>query len=176
MVRLRLAPELITESWLNTDTEPSLSSLQGSVVIIYAFQMLCRGCVEHSIPQAKRLHQLFTGKPAQVLGLHSVFEHHAAMSNVSLTAFLHEYEVKFPVAVDRPAVQGSIPQTMQCYQLQGTPTLLLIDRQGYLRRQSFGLLDDIQLGAEVMSLLLEDQPEHPFAATDSGRGCKPAAD
>ena len=39
--------------------------------------------------------------------------------------------------------------------MQGTPTLVLIDRAGRVRRQHFGRLDDLTVGAEVMRLLCE---------------------
>ena len=37
--------------------------------------------------------------------------------------------------VDRHAAEGGVPMTMARYNLQGTPTLILIDRQGRLRQQ-----------------------------------------
>ncbi len=174
MTKLSQAPELIVESWLNTDADLSLEKLRGKVVAVYAFQMLCRGCVEQSIPQARRLHELLAGQQLAVVGLHTVFEHHTAMGRASLAAFVHEYGIGFPVGIDQPAAQGSVPQTMQRYQMQGTPTLLLIDQHGRLRRKSFGHLDDIQLGAEVMSLLRESDAEHsPMESKDSsGTGCR----
>ena len=46
------APELVIDKWLNVDNELSLSSLNGKVIAIFAFQMLCPGCVINSIPQA----------------------------------------------------------------------------------------------------------------------------
>ena len=36
--------------------------------------------------------------------------------------------------------------------MQGTPTLLLFDRQGRLRRHYLGAVDDVRLGAEIMAL------------------------
>ena len=88
--------------------------------------MLCPGCVSHGIPQAQRIREAFSQENVVVLGLHSVFEHHAAMTPVSLEAFLHEYKITFPVGVDTPHASG-MPETMQAYGMQGTPTLLLID-------------------------------------------------
>ncbi|MFU8896252.1 MAG: TlpA family protein disulfide reductase [Gammaproteobacteria bacterium] len=44
---------------------------------------------------------------------------------------------------------------MAAYRMQGTPTFLLIDRSGRLRRQIFGHVSDLQLGAEIMQLLAE---------------------
>ena len=42
---------------------------------------------------------------------------------------------------------------MQTYQMQGTPTLVLIDREGRLAMQQFGIGDDMRLGALIGQLL-----------------------
>lgn len=119
-----LAPELQVEQWVNTDAPITLAGLRGRVVVLHAFQMLRPGCVLHAIPQARRLlHELARGSDLVVLGLHTVFEHHAAMTPVALKAFLHEYRVTFPVAVD----DGGIPMTMAAYGLRGTPSTILRD-------------------------------------------------
>lgn len=83
------------------------------------------------------------------------FEHHAAMTPLSLRAFLHEYRIRFPVAVDMTGERGPLPQTMEAYALEGTPTLLLIDREGRLRARHFGTVSDLALEAEIMALVLE---------------------
>lgn len=150
------APEWLTERWLNSEAELSLAALKGRVVLAGAFQMLCPGCVSDLIPQLRKAHGLFKGADVSVIGLHTVFEHHEAMGPVSLKAFLHENRIAFPVAVDRPQMpHNPLPATMQLYGMQGTPTMMLIDRRGNLRRMSFGHVDDMQLGAEVMALLRE---------------------
>jgi peroxiredoxin len=150
------APDWLISQWLNSESAISLAALQGRVVLAGAFQMLCPGCVSELIPQLRKAHALFKGADVSVIGLHTVFEHHAAMEPVSLKAFLHENRITFPVGVDRPGLPDStIPQTMQLYGMQGTPTMLLIDRKGQLRRMTFGHVDDMQLGAEIMALLGE---------------------
>ena len=90
-----------------------------------------------------------------VLGLHCVFEHHAAMTPIALEAFLHEYRIAFPVAVDRPAADGPIPRTMAAYGFQGTPSTIVIDRAGLVVRHSFGAEDDLVLGLVVGGLLTD---------------------
>ncbi len=50
-----VAPELEVTTWLNTHGPLSLAALRGKVVVVYAFQMLCPGCVSHGIPQAKNI-------------------------------------------------------------------------------------------------------------------------
>jgi len=151
------APELIVEKWLNTDETLSLESLKGRVVALFTFQMLCPGCVIHSIPQARKVHAYFEATDLAVIGLHTVFEHHSAMSEVSLKAFVHEYKLDFPIAIDKPFPDPEIqiPQTMSRYQTQGTPTLLLIDRNGFLRTHHMGHLDDLIVGAQIMKLIAE---------------------
>jgi hypothetical protein len=148
------APEWATTRWFNHEGLLTLQSLRGRIVALHAFQMLCPGCVQHGLPQAKRMHELF-GEVITVVGLHTVFEHHEAMTPVSLAAFLHEYRVRFPVGVDAASTDGPIPRTMAAYGMQGTPSLLLIDRQGYLRWHGFGAADDLAVGAMIGTLLAE---------------------
>ena len=155
MDSVAMAPELQCAQWFNTDAPITLAALRGKVVVIEAFQMLCPGCVSHGLPQVQKLRQMFPEDHVVVLGLHTVFEHHAAMTSVALQAFLHEYRIQFPVGVDLPADTGPIPRTMAAYGMRGTPTLLIIDRAGRLRHQHFGQVEDMALGAQVAFLMGE---------------------
>lgn len=155
MDSVAMAPELQCAQWFNTDAPITLAALRGKVVVIEAFQMLCPGCVSHGLPQVQKLRQMFPEDHVVVLGLHTVFEHHAAMTPVALQAFLHEYRIQFPVGVDLPADTGPIPRTMAAYGMRGTPTLLIIDRAGRLRHQHFGQVEDMALGAQVAFLMGE---------------------
>jgi peroxiredoxin len=147
-------PPLDVERWFNIETPPTLQSLRGKVVVLHTFQMLCPGCVSHAIPQARRLHEIAKRVDGLVvLGLHTVFEHHAAMTAVALEAFLHEYKIAFPVAVDRPSSDGPIPRTMAAYGLQGTPSTIVFSRAGTVARLSFGTEDDLVLGLVLGGLL-----------------------
>jgi hypothetical protein len=148
------APELDVDEWLNVAQPLQLADLRGRVVVVEAFQMLCTGCVHHSLPQAQRIARLFRPTDVQVLGLHAVFEHHEAQgSRAALAAFLHENRIEFPVAIDRRT--GRIPATMAAYEMQGTPTTVLIDAAGRRRAQHLGPVDDLLLGAQIGRLLEE---------------------
>ena len=83
-------PELNVSQWFNTPEAITLTSLKGKVIVLEAFQMLCPGCVAHGIPLAQRVAAAFPKDQVAVLGLHTVFEHHDAMTPVSLQAFLLE--------------------------------------------------------------------------------------
>ena len=142
--------------WLNTDRALSMQDFRGKVLAVEVFQMLCPGCVSHGLPQAARIASTFSTDKVAVIGLHSVFEHHAAMTPVALRAFLHEYRIRFPVAVDLPGDPGPLPRTMAEWQLEGTPTLVLFDRQGQMRARHFGQVSDLALGAQIMALTVEE--------------------
>lgn len=175
-----LAPEWQASQWFNTEHPLSLAGLRGKIVVLHAFQMLCPGCVSHGIPQAERLHRLLEGEDVVVVGLHTVFEHHAAMTPVALEAFLHEYRITHPIAVDAAIPGDTVPVSMRAYSLQGTPSLLLIDRNGRIRYQGFGRADDLALGVMIGRLLAETMPSQPALGGDradagqeskAGSGC-----
>lgn len=149
------APEWRTMEWFNASAPLSLAALRGKVVFVTAFQMLCPSCVSHGLPQALRVREAFRPEDIAVIGLHTVFEHHEAMTPTSLEAFLHEYRISFPVGVDEPDGLGGIPHTMRAYAMRGTPTTLIFDREGQLRTHALGHLPDLRLGAEIAALISE---------------------
>ncbi|MCC7076856.1 MAG: TlpA family protein disulfide reductase [Acidimicrobiia bacterium] len=148
--------ELSVSAWVNSPPI-DLADLRGRVVMIETFQMLCPGCISHGLPLAQRVHRSFPDGEVTVLGLHTVFEHHDVMGPDALAVFVAEYRIEFPVGVDRNEGRG-IPETMGRYGLRGTPSTLLLDREGRLRRSIFGAVDDLSLGVLLGRLLSEDTP------------------
>lgn len=149
------APELLVHSWFNTDRPLLLAGLRGRVVALAAFQVLCPNSIASGIPQAQRIHETFAPSDVAVIGLHATFEHHDAFSSAVLKAFVHEYRLKFPIAIDQPNTASPIPLTMERYKMRGTPSLVLIDRHGFVRKHTFGSVDDLRLGAEIGALVQE---------------------
>ena len=150
------APELQVTQWFNTKQAITLTEMTGKVVVIEAFQMLCPGCVSHGLPLAQKIYDTFPRDKVAVIGLHTVFEHHAAMTPVSLEAFLFEYKITFPVAVDQPGA-SNIPMTMAAYGMRGTPSLILIDAKGNLQANYFGQISELRIGAEIATLIGEGE-------------------
>jgi hypothetical protein len=149
------APELLVQTWFNTDRPLLLSGLRGRVVVLAAFQVLCPNSIGSGIPQAQRIYETFEPKDVAVIGLHATFEHHDAFNPAVLKAFIHEYRLKFPIALDQPSPTSPIPHTMERYKMRGTPSLVLIDRHGLVRKHSFGAVDDLRIGAEIGALTQE---------------------
>jgi len=149
---LNYAPELVVQTWFNTDRPLLLSELRGRVVVLAAFQVLCPKSIAAGVPQAQRIYETFEPTDVAVIGLHTTFEHHDAFSAAVLKVFIHEYRLKFPIALDQPSAASPIPLTMERYKMRGTPSLVLIDRHGLVRKHAFGAVDDLRMGAEIGAL------------------------
>jgi hypothetical protein len=104
-----MPPPLQVSQWFNSPQPVTLESLRGRVVVLHTFQMLCPGCVSHGLPQALRIHRLFPPDQVAVIGLHTVFEHHAVMGPAALRVFLHEYRIPFPVGIDQADPAHPVP-------------------------------------------------------------------
>lgn len=150
-------PDWSVDQRFNAQKPISLAYLCGKVVVIEAFQMLCPGCVQHGLPLAQKVHDLFPHEEVAVIGLHTVFEHHAAMTPVSLEAFLQEYRLTFPVGVDTPC-KATLPVTMERYGLRGTPSLLILERDGVPNAHHYRPIDPLRLGAEIAVLVSREKP------------------
>ncbi|OYX18582.1 MAG: hypothetical protein B7Z04_11885 [Rhodobacterales bacterium 32-66-9] len=158
-----------TTRWFNS--EPlTLEDLRGRVIVLGTFQMLCPGCVANGLPQLQRIEQTFNRSDVAVIGLHTVFEHHAAMTPTSLEAFLLEYRIGFPVGVDAHDDPAGAPLTMTRYELRGTPSLVLIDRVGLIRFRGFGHEPDLALGARIAQVIAQ----HDVGVTSAENSVKAA--
>ena len=172
------AKELQISAWINSDAPLTISGLKGKIVVIHAFQMLCPGCVSHGIPQTVAIEQLYRdNESVQIIGLHTVFEHHQVMTLDALRAFVGEYRISFPVAVDQASQDHAIPKTMAAYELQGTPSLIIIDQYGYVRLKHFGQISDMQVGSIIGSLLAQgydaeiDKKNNAIVKESTGANC-----
>ena len=150
-------PPWQVSTWLNTPAPITLASLRGRVALLHAFQMLCPGCVAYGLPQTERVRQAFPASDLAVVGLHTVFEHHAVMTVDALRAFIHEYRWSFPIGVDQPDGRGGPSLTMTRYGLRGTPSCIVLDRQGQVRLHHFGQMDDLALGALLGGLIAGEE-------------------
>ena len=124
-------PEISAQRWINSDKKRSLKSEKGKVIVVAIWQLTCPGSQKYGLKFAEQ-------------------------SPEKVEAFLAENDITIPVALDKPDDEN-LPETMRAYELQGTPAMLIFDRQGRLRRHYLGAVDDLRIGAEVMALLIEDK-------------------
>ena len=147
------ASPLIVEKWVNCDVGFELDVFSEKIKVIHAFQMLCPGCVYRGIPQTIELFNTFDSKNVSVVGLHSVFENHHAMKPDALEVFIKEWRLPFPIAIDRRLENEWMPETMKSYQLQGTPSLIIIDHLGQVQLQHFGHIEQDKVEVFINKLI-----------------------
>ncbi len=152
------APPLLARHWLNIDRAPRLEELRGRVVVIQAFQMMCPACILHALPQAARIQAAFEPNEVAVIGVHALFEHDEPTRTRTLTTFLYEYGVEIPVGVDVAALDGRTPTITDAYGFAGTPSMVILDREGLLRAHVLGRPSDLLVGASIATLLAEEAP------------------
>jgi thiol-disulfide isomerase/thioredoxin len=143
---------LKVQEWLNCPEGYNLDVKAPRVKVIHAFQMLCPGCVYHGIPQTIELYERLKEHDIDIVGLHTVFENHHAMGPESLKVFIKEFRLPFPVGIDQHIDGKWMPETMKAYDLQGTPTTIVIDQQGEVRVKHFGIIETEQLINFVLEL------------------------
>ena len=150
---------LTVQEWLNSPEGYNLDVKAPRVKVIHAFQMLCPGCVYHGIPQTIELYERLKDHNVDVVGLHTVFENHHAMGPESLKVFIKEFRLPLPVGIDQHVEGKWMPETMKAYDLQGTPSTIVIDQQGEIRVKHFGIIDTEQLINFVLELSKADQTQ-----------------
>ncbi len=142
----------------------------GPVNVLLAFQVNCPGCFVHALPLAAKIHESYSERGINVLGLSTVFEdfelntleHSAQLLDdgrmVGETAKhfgglgIERYEtpILFPVAMDSLGRTG-IGKTFAENGLPGTPTWIIFDQDRRVQGGWFGHKEP----AKVM-LLLDD--------------------
>lgn len=149
MARWAILPEWRIERWLNRTVE--WSGMRGSPAMILFFHMRCEGCVKLALPQAEQMYREYAGRGIQIAGVHSAFEGGAAEG---LDEFIQTGGYTLPVGVDA-AGESWKPRTMEAWDVEGTPTIVLVDKRGQLRLKKLGHLDDARLRAALDGLLAE---------------------
>ncbi len=125
------APALDLEEWVQGGPL-RLDELQGKVVLLDFFQMLCPGC-HHAHPHLVELQEKYGAKGLQVIGVASAFEARDRQTPEDIRKYVEEHMTPgFPVAIDRDRIVS-----FQTYGAQGTPWAVLIDRKGRVRVADF---------------------------------------
>jgi hypothetical protein len=146
--------------WLNTEGPLDIRGMRGKVVVVCAFRMDCPNSLRHALPQAARIREAFDPSDVEVIGLHPAFDRSEPMGALTLAAFLLEYDVRIPVALDvsaTSAANDSTATSMSALGVAGTPSLVLIDRMGRLRANVFGRPSDMLVGSSIATLAAEKE-------------------
>jgi thioredoxin-related protein len=103
-----------------------------------------------------------------VVGLHTGLESLNTLSSDALALFNQENQITIPIGMDEWDKRRLTSKTMQAYKLQGTPSVILIDRQGRFSFSVLGYVSDIALICKIRSLLDETVVTENATGFDSG--------
>ncbi|NWF82678.1 MAG: TlpA family protein disulfide reductase [Bryobacteraceae bacterium] len=149
MARWAILPEWKIERWLNRPVD--WSGIRGSAAMILFFHMRCDGCMRLALPQAEQMYREYAGRGIQIAGVHSAFVGGAAEG---IEEFLQAGGYTLPVGLDMEG-EGWTPRTMEAWGVEGTPTIVLLDKRGQLRMKKLGHMADARLREALDALLAE---------------------
>lgn len=150
------APEWQTSAWLNHDPG-MLTQLRGKVVLVEFFQLWCPGCNAFSIPLFKRWNELYGDNPqVEIVSIHSVFEGHSFQTRERLESFIEEKGIRHAVGIDSySSATAKVPISMQRFKAEGTPHVIIIDKQGQIQFSHFGRFNPGPVEGFIERLLKE---------------------
>lgn len=103
----------------------SLSEQKGKVVILSFWATWCPPC-RMEMPHLEALHKKYSGKPVRVLGVN------LDLKPAELKEWMKRNQLTFSSLVD---LDGAVAKQ---YQVEGIPTLLVIDQEGNIRQRGEG--------------------------------------
>lgn len=146
--RTNTAPEIKAEEWINSDTELTLKSLKGNVVLIEFWTFGCNNCT-NTIPKLKEWYNTYKSDSFEIIGIHCPeFERERNLENVKEA--VEELDIKYPVAIDNAFYNW------YNYNVHAWPTIFLIDKKGKIRYQKIGE-GNYRKTEEKIKELLEEQ-------------------
>lgn len=138
------APDFTLE--LMQGGEVTLSDLRGQVIILNLWASWCPPC-RAEMPALQRVYEDNRALSLVVLAINTTYQD----SQSSAQEFVSQYELTFPVPLDR---SGAVSRL---YQLRALPTTFFIDRQGVIDQVVIGgPMSEATLRAAVENLLDEE--------------------
>ena len=142
----RRAPELLNETWLNTQPL-HLTDLRGKVVMVEFWTLGCYNC-RNVEPYVKQWNKKFAPQGLVIIGVHSPeFDSERDIENVK--RYVREHGITYPVAIDNDFA------TWKNYNNRYWPALYLIDKQGVIRYMHIGEGEYALTEQKIQSLLAE---------------------
>ncbi|MCR4368873.1 MAG: thioredoxin family protein, partial [archaeon] len=142
------APELTgLAGYINTDSNISLSALEGKVVLIDFWTYSCINCIR-TIPYLNSWHEKYADDGLVIIGVHSPeFEFEKKKENVQNA--VDEYNIKYQVVLDNDFA------TWRAYANRYWPHKFLVDAQGYIRYDHIGEGSYGETEEKIVELLKE---------------------
>lgn len=144
------APEILNETWINTDAPVTLESVRGKVVLLEFWTFGCINC-RHVIPYIRAWYDKYNGDDFTVISIHyPEFNYERDIDNVKKAT--EELGIEYAVAIDNDRL------TWGAYNQRYWPTTYLIDKTGHIRYQHIGEGGYEKTEAAIQLLMAEAEP------------------
>jgi len=144
---LGAAPELTSDTWLNTEAPLRLADLRGQVVLVEMWTFGCINC-QRVIPHLQAWHEEYAKQGLVVIGNHfPEFDFERDLD--ALRQAVGSLGITFPVAQDNDG------ETWRAYRNRYWPTIYLVDKLGRLRYEHIGEGAYTETEAAIQALLQE---------------------
>ncbi len=154
-------PPLRLAGWAGEAVDPA--SLQGKVVVLGFFEMLCPGSQEYGLGRAQKWWEKYGSNPNfRLIGVHSVWEMHERQTPEALKEFVQRRSIPYPVAIDQIREGTLVPETLWACRILtpdrrlSTPGLVIVDRKGIVRFKAHGGVDEPKIEELIDRLLAEE--------------------
>ena len=147
-------PALVAKRWVG-GAPIDLAALKGKPVLLDFWGVWCGPCVA-ALPKLADIHAKFADKGLVVIGLHTT------QAEDQLEEFLGKTKVPYPIAVDDQ------DQTTKAFGINNFPSIVLIDRDGVVRRARIGHASDLE--AIVADLVAQAPGSGSGSGSGSGTG------
>ena len=124
----------------------TLSGLRGQPVVLNVWATWCPPC-RQEMPALEKIHNDFKEQGLVLIGMNLTSQD----SEKTVAAFVQEYGLSFPVALDR---DGTVQRK---YKISGYPTTFFIDRDGIIR--------SVVVGGPMSAALIQSKVEELFKET-----------
>jgi thiol-disulfide isomerase/thioredoxin len=144
------APEILNETWLNTDEPMTLASVRGKVVLLEFWTFGCINC-RHVIPHVRDWYTRYNGDDFTVISVHyPEFNYERDIENVKQATA--DLGIEYAVAIDNDRL------TWGAYNQRFWPTTYLIDKNGRIRYQHIGEGAYEKTETAIQLLMAEPEP------------------
>lgn len=144
------APEILNETWINSDRPVTLESVQGKVVLLEFWTFGCINC-RHVIPYIREWYSKYNGDDFTVISIHyPEFNYERDIDNVKKAT--EELGIEYAVAIDNERL------TWGAYNQRYWPTTYLIDKRGHIRYQHIGEGAYEKTETAIQLLMAEPEP------------------
>jgi len=126
--------------FLYTMTDADFSEFRGKIVVIDCFATWCQPCLQE-IPHLVQINENYDSNEVVVISVGSSVD-----STMKLRQFKQDYNITWRVARDTVGVFDK-------YNVEYIPTLVIIDKNGYVDFRNAGLTDASTLSSKIDALL-----------------------